>query len=61
MLLVAACGRTPMQEQQALRLRHPRRGLVVSADPERGRIAIAAVLREFDRCTAPTMPGRSPS
>jgi len=49
MLLVAACGRAPMQEQQAYVFGTRVEVLVVSADPERGRIAIAGVLREFDR------------
>ncbi|HRH12843.1 MAG TPA: FAD:protein FMN transferase [Azonexus sp.] len=48
-LLVAACGRTPLQEQQAYVFGTRVEVLVVSADPERGRKAIAAVLREFDR------------
>ncbi len=48
-LLVAACGRTPLQEQQAYVFGTRVEVLVVSADPERGRQAIASVLREFDR------------
>jgi thiamine biosynthesis lipoprotein len=48
-LLVAACGRAPLQEQQAYVFGTRVEVLVVSADPERGRQAIAAVLREFDR------------
>ncbi len=48
-LLVAACGRTPLQEQQAYVFGTRVEVLVVSADPERGRQAVAAVLREFDR------------
>ena len=47
-LLVAACSRTPVQEQQAYVFGTRVEVLVVSADPERGRAAIAAVLREFD-------------
>jgi len=49
MLLVAACGRTPVQEQQAYVFGTRVEVLVVGADPERGRTAIAGVLREFDR------------
>lgn len=48
-LLVAACSRTPLQEQQAYVFGTRVEVLVVSADPERGRKAIASVLREFDR------------
>ena len=48
-LLLAACGRTPLQEQQAYVFGTRVEVLVVSADPEQGRKAIAAVLREFDR------------
>jgi len=48
-LLVVACGRTPLQEQQAYVFGTRVEVLVVSADPERGRQAVAAVLREFDR------------
>ncbi|MBL8419583.1 MAG: FAD:protein FMN transferase [Dechloromonas sp.] len=48
-LLVAACGRTPLQEQQAYVFGTRVEVLVVSADHERGRTAIASVLREFDR------------
>ncbi len=48
-LLVAACSRTPLQEQQAYVFGTRVEVLVVSADPERGRTAIASVLREFDR------------
>ena len=48
-LLVAACGRTPLQEQQAYVFGTRVEVLVVSTDPERGRKAIAGVLREFDR------------
>ena len=48
-LLLAACGRTPLQEQQAYVFGTRVEVLVVSDDPEQGRQAIAAVLREFDR------------
>ncbi len=48
-LLLAACGRTPLQEQQAYVFGTRVEVLVVSADPAQGRQAIAAVLREFDR------------
>ena len=48
-LTVTACGRTPLQEQQAYVFGTRVEVLVVSADPEQGRQAIAAVLREFDR------------
>jgi len=48
-LTIAACGRTPLQEQQAYVFGTRVEVLVVSADPEQGRQAIAAVLREFDR------------
>jgi len=47
--LLAACGRTPLQEQQAYVFGTRVEVLVVSEDPEQGRKAIAAVLREFDR------------
>lgn len=47
--LLAACGRTPLQEQQAYVFGTRVEVLVVSAEPEQGRQAIAAVLREFDR------------
>ncbi len=46
---VAACGRTPLQEQQAYVFGTRVEVLVVGEDPELGRRAIAAVLREFDR------------
>ena len=46
---LAACGRTPLQEQQAYVFGTRVEVLVVSEDPEQGRKAIAAVLREFDR------------
>ena len=48
-LLLAACDRTPVQEQQAYVFGTRVEVLVVSADPALGRQAIAAVLREFDR------------
>ncbi len=48
-LTIAACGRTPLQEQQAYVFGTRVEVLVVSAEPEQGRRAIAAVLREFDR------------
>ena len=47
--LTAACGRTPPQEQQAYVFGTRVEVLVVSDDPEQGRKAIGAVLREFDR------------
>jgi len=48
-LFLAACGRTPIQEQQAYVFGTRVEVLVVSADPAKGRQAIGAVLREFDR------------
>jgi thiamine biosynthesis lipoprotein len=48
-LWLAACGRTPLQEQQAYVFGTRVEVIVVSAAPEQGRQAIAAVLREFDR------------
>ncbi len=48
-LLLAACGRTPLQEQQAYVFGTRVEVIVVGNDPEQGRQAIAAVLREFDR------------
>ena len=48
-LLLAACSRTPLQEQQAYVFGTRVEVLVVSNEPEQGRQAIAAVLREFDR------------
>jgi len=48
-LLLAACGRTPLQEQQAYVFGTRVEVLVVSPEAEQGRLAIAAVLREFDR------------
>jgi len=49
LLLLAACGRTPLQEQQAYVFGTRVEVLVVSHEAEQGRQAIAAVLREFDR------------
>ena len=49
LLALASCGRTPLQEQQAYVFGTRVEVLVVSAEPEQGRQAIAAVLREFDR------------
>ncbi len=46
---LAACNRTPLQEQQAYVFGTRVEVIVVDADPEQGRKAIAAVLREFDR------------
>jgi thiamine biosynthesis lipoprotein len=48
-LFLSACGRTPLQEQQAYVFGTRVEVLVVSSDPEQGRKASAAVLREFDR------------
>lgn len=48
-VLLAACGRVPLQEQQAYVFGTRVEVVVASADPEAGRRAIAAVLREFDR------------
>jgi thiamine biosynthesis lipoprotein len=47
--LLAACGRTPLQEQQAYVFGTRVEVIIVSAEAEQGRQAIAAVLREFDR------------
>ncbi len=49
LLCLTACGRTPLQEQQAYVFGTRVEVIVVSAEPEQGRQAIAAVLREFDR------------
>ena len=49
LLCLAACGRPPLQEQQAYVFGTRVEVLVVSKEPEQGRQAIAAVLREFDR------------
>lgn len=48
-LWLAACSRTPLQEQQAYVFGTRVEVLVVSNEAEQGRLAIAAVLREFDR------------
>jgi FAD:protein FMN transferase len=48
-LVAAACGRTPLQEQQAYVFGTRVEVIVVSDEPAHGRQAIAAVLREFDR------------
>ena len=48
-LALAACGRTPLQEQQAYVFGTRVEVVVVSAEPEQARQAIAAVLCEFDR------------
>ncbi len=48
-LLLASCSRTPLQEQQAYVFGTRVEVIVVSAEAEQGRQAIAAVLREFDR------------
>nr|MBL8411155.1 FAD:protein FMN transferase [Dechloromonas sp.] len=48
-LLIAGCGKAPLQEQQAYVFGTRVEVIVVSAAPEQGRQAIAAVLREFDR------------
>ena len=49
LLLIAACGRAPVQEQQAYVFGTRVEVLVVSTDPALGKQAISAVLREFDR------------
>jgi len=46
---LAACARPPVQEQQAYVFGTRVEVIVVSAEAARGRQAIAAVLREFDR------------
>ena len=48
-LLLGACGRAPLQEQQAFVFGTRVEVLVAGGDTEQGRQAIAAVLREFDR------------
>jgi thiamine biosynthesis lipoprotein len=48
-LLLSACGRVALQEQQAFVFGTRVEVVVASADPAQGRQAIAAVLREFDR------------
>ncbi|HOI52931.1 MAG TPA: FAD:protein FMN transferase, partial [Azonexus sp.] len=47
--LVAACGKAPLQEQQAYVFGTRVEVVVVGENPDLGRQAIAAVLREFDR------------
>jgi FAD:protein FMN transferase len=49
LFLLAACGRTPLQEQQAYVFGTRVEVIVVSHEAEQGRQAIAAVLHEFDR------------
>lgn len=49
LLALAACSRTPLQEQQAYVFGTRVEVVVASADPAQGRAAISAVLREFDR------------
>jgi thiamine biosynthesis lipoprotein len=46
---LAGCSRTPLQEQQAYVFGTRVEVVIVSAEPDQGRQAIAAVLREFDR------------
>lgn len=48
-LLLGACGRAPLQEQQAFVFGTRVEVLVAGGEAEQGRQAIAAVLREFDR------------
>ncbi|HEX6733756.1 MAG TPA: FAD:protein FMN transferase [Azonexus sp.] len=48
-LVLAGCSRTPLQEQQAYVFGTRVEVIVASAEPDQGRQAIAAVLREFDR------------
>lgn len=48
-VLLSACGRTPLQEQQAYVFGTRVEVLVVSTEAEQGRQAISAVLQEFDR------------
>ena len=48
-LVLAACGRPPLQEQQAYVFGTRVEVIIVSPKPEQGRQAIASVLREFDR------------
>ncbi|MFZ2267652.1 MAG: FAD:protein FMN transferase [Azonexus sp.] len=49
LLCLAACGRAPLQEQQAYVFGTRVEVIIVSQEAEQGRQAIAAVLREFDR------------
>ena len=48
-LFLAACGRPPIQQQEAYVFGTRVEVLVVDADPDQGRRAIATVLQEFDR------------
>jgi thiamine biosynthesis lipoprotein len=48
-LILAGCGKAPLQEQQAFVFGTRVEVIVVDSDPEQGRKAIATVLREFDR------------
>mgnify|MGYP001319031325 FL=1 len=48
-LALAACNRTPIQQQEAYVFGTRVEVLVVDAEPAQGRAAIATVLREFDR------------
>lgn len=48
-LALAACGRTPLQEQQAYVFGTRVQVIVVSEHAEQGRQAISTVLQEFDR------------
>ena len=48
-LWLTACSRTPLQEQQAYVFGTRVEVIIVSAEAEKGREAIATVLREFDR------------
>ena len=49
LMLLSACGRVALQEQQAFVFGTRVEVVVASADPAQGRQAIAAALREFDR------------
>lgn len=49
LLCLAACGRTPLQEQQSYVFGTRVEVVVASTEADQGRQAIAAVLREFDR------------
>lgn len=48
-LILAGCGKAPLQEQQAFVFGTRVEVIVADPDPEQGRKAIATVLREFDR------------
>lgn len=48
-LFLSACGKPPLQEQQAYVFGTRVEVIVADDDPEQGRKAIATVLREFDR------------